>query len=287
MKWRTKMFDHSPNDYDFPVEMQDVFSEDGKIIPTHKVAMRLDTLEPMGLHSPTYKLSPYGDAVDQLMSAVDEANISKDYKLTTTVLEGGRKLKGEILFPDLTIEPDVGDIVAFRIQFFDSYSGAWAFQQIIDALRLWCLNGCVNSLGIAQSWGKHTKNLDVSASAGKLAGGMEFFLTQEDTWKAWRGVKVEQWQAEHLFRKTLAKRPHNRGYTVDVQQQANVKQLDNLLSIYAKEKQQLGANKWALYNAMTHWSTHTDESSTPVNTRKIREAAVADAMTHAAFAQLA
>ena len=40
----------------------------------------------------------------------------------------------------------------------------------------------------------------------------------------------------------------------------------------------LGKNKWALYNTMTEWATHTDESRSPAVTRRLRENQVAKAV---------
>ena len=38
-----------------------------------------------------------------------------------------------------------------------------------------------------------------------------------------------------------------------------------MLYRFDKEKQSLGSTLWSLYNAVTHWSTHTDESYEKIN----------------------
>jgi len=45
----------------------------------------------------------------------------------------------------------------------------------------------------------------------------------------------------------------------------NTRLSDYLLYRYEQEQASLGKTIWALYNALTHWSTHTDESYESVN----------------------
>ena len=45
----------------------------------------------------------------------------------------------------------------------------------------------------------------------------------------------------------------------------NTRLSDYLLYRYQQEQGSLGKTLWALYNAVTHWSTHTDETYEKVN----------------------
>jgi hypothetical protein len=38
--------------------------------------------------------------------------------------------------------------------------------------------------------------------------------------------------------------------------------MNNILYLFDKEKKELGQTMWAAYNALTHWSTHTQEGWT-------------------------
>jgi hypothetical protein len=86
-------------------------------------------------------------------------------------------------------------------------------------------------------------------------------------------VKVSRDQAEALFKDTVVKRR-----TKATDERYNAKQLEVLLGQLDTEFSTLGKNKWALYNCLTHWSSHTEASKTPEIAQRSREAKVASAM---------
>ena len=167
-------------DWEFPTEEQPAFLEDGTRLPNTKVIVRTDTNTILGEHSKRYQMNPYSNTVDTLMDAVHSANLTSDYDLKIHVLEEGRKMKGTITFPDLVVEPAVGDYIHFRIQFYDSYDGSWAISQAADALRLWCLNGCTTPDSIASTWAKHTSNINLQGSAAKILAGYDIFANSKE-----------------------------------------------------------------------------------------------------------
>jgi hypothetical protein len=270
------MFDLVRNAYEFPVETQPIFDCFGNEIPDQKCVMRTDTNAVLGVHGSRYHIIKHDDVVSSLMDAVKASNISRDFTTNFSVIEDGRKLRGEILFNDLTVEPKVGDYVKFRISFFNSYDGSWAFSQAADGLRLWCLNGCTNASKTASSKFKHTQSVNIEGSAAKMIFGLETFVNQPQIWRDWMTSSVTSDMAETFFKATIAK-----SFTNQVQhQKTNEKQLEKLLSIWNDEAGQLGGNKWALYNAMTYWASHTKELKNPEVARRNREDAISKAMQH-------
>ena len=107
--------------------------------------MRTDTNQVLGVHGSKYKAIKHDDVVNSVLDAVKKSNVSTDYDTKIEVFDNGAKLRGTIDFNDLTVEPNVGDYIKFRVQFFNSYDSSWAFQQSAFGLRLWCLNGCTHS----------------------------------------------------------------------------------------------------------------------------------------------
>jgi ribosomal protein L3 len=106
--------------------------------------------------------------------------------------------------------------------------------------------------------------------------GLETFMNQPHIWRDWMTSVVTDDMAETFFKATIAK-----SFTNQVQnQKTNEKQLEKLLGIWCNESDQLGDNKWALYNAMTYWSSHTKELKNPEVTRRNREDAISKAMQH-------
>ena len=67
----------------------------------------------------------------------------------------------------------------------------------------------------------------------------------------------------------------------------NERQLENLLGLWGDEQRHLGPNKWALYNTLTHWATHTQDMRSPHTARHNREAIITSAMRSSAWKELA
>ena len=276
------MLDFQSNSYDFPVEEQPVFTQDGELIPDHKCIVRTDTNKTLGLHGSRYRMIPHDDVVNSILDGVKASKLTSDYEVNVDVIEGGRKLRGEIIFPDLVQQPAVNDYVQFRVSFFNSYDGSWAFSQQANGLRLWCLNGCTTADAIAKSRFKHTASVNVDGSAAKIIGGAEHFMGRSQVWQSWMQTRLNNDQVEQFFRSTICK-------VVTKQQQVmktNEKQLENLISGWDREKVDLGWNKWALYNCLTHWATHTNDLKSPQIARYNREIAISNAMNHKLFTSM-
>lgn len=270
------MLDFNNDDWSFPVESQPVFDRFGNAIQGSQAVVRTDTNEVLGVHGSRYRILSHDDVVNSLMDAAREANIASDYQLKTSIADGGRKLRGEILFKDLVVEPAVGDFVQFRISFFNSYDASWSFSQAADGLRLWCLNGCTTPIGTGRTMFKHTQSVSVEGSASKIITGAQTFMENRELWQSWMTTTVTDRMAEVFFKQTIAKAPTRQ----TLKFKTNEKQLENLLGIWAKEKGELGSNKWALYNAMTYWASHTNDLKNPEVARRNREDAIAKAMNH-------
>jgi len=276
------MYNYNFNSFNFPVEMQPIYDGLGNAIPDQRCVMRTDTNEVLGVHGSRYQIVTHDDVVNSLMDAMKTANISQDYETKFTVVEGGRKLRGEILFNDLTVQPKVGDYVKFRISFFNSYDASWSFSQAADGLRLWCMNGCTNAEHAAVSRFKHTQSINIEGSAAKMMIGLDTFINQPDRWRKWMTAPVTTDMAETFFKATVAK-----SYTLQQAGKTNEKQLERLLSIYCDEADSLGNNKWALYNCLTYWASHTSDLKNPEVARRNREDAIAKAMKHKLWEEIA
>jgi hypothetical protein len=251
------------NSWDFPIESQPIYDQLGHVIEGHQSIVRTDTNESLGVHGSRYKAVSHQDVVDSVVDGIKTADLSKDYDLYVDVIENGRKLRGEILFNDLTIEPAVGDYVKFRISFFNSYDGSWSFSQLANGLRLWCLNGCTTADTVARSKYKHTTSINVEGSAAKVVAGLDHFMSRKEVWQHWMQTKLEQEQVENFFKKTVCKSfTRQRAVT-----KTNEKQLENLLKIWSEEK-----------DCLTYWATHTNELRSPEIARYNREISIANAM---------
>jgi hypothetical protein len=261
------------NDWNFDVETYDLkvrkLFGDEIVVPPNmaQAVVRTDTNQILGVHTDKYKIIKHDDVVNSVMDSIQSANLSHDYTVDVQVLDDGRKLKGEILFNDITIQPQKDDYIKFRVPFYNSYDGSWSFSVTCDGIRLWCLNGCTTPDTITKSVSKHTASANVTSSTTKIQRGFEMFLQSEDKYRNYTNIDISNTLASNVFRK-LSKLP-----TVDAnnRNKFNEKQMDKLRTQWRYEKAELGSNAWALYNTLTHWATHTSEYKQPATTTRNRE----------------
>lgn len=256
----------------FPVEMCSLHASsiytDNLEVPENmaRAIVRTDTNQVLGVHGKKYKPITNMTVVNAMVDAVHESGISRDYDLTIDTLDGGAKMRGRFLFNDLVIEPDVGDVIKHEILFYNSYDGSWAFQQTSRGHRLWCKNGCTNAMTVSNTWAKHTTNVNVKGSTAKIVAGLETFMQDKDVYQSWMTTSVDDETAFMFFKMKLCRYP-----TQDASIKINERRYEQLCRQWHKEKTQLGTNKWALYNACTHWATHTGDTNTPHVARRNRE----------------
>lgn len=273
------MFDTQHTDWGFPIETLPLYTRDSEgefanePITSHSAIIRPDTGAVLGVHGQRYKPVKHDDIINSMMDAVKESDITADYELSVDVFEDGRKMKGTIMFPDQVIEPQVGDYIQFRVQFYNSYDGAWAFQQAADGLRLWCLNGCTTPDTIARTFAKHTANISLAGSSAKMLGGLDIFRNQEDTFRQYQRQHVTQDEVTNFLETTLCLVPQKSG-----KPKVNNARLEELSGQYVEEAKSLGSNVWALYNALTYWGSHAAHSKMPENAMRIRNNTIAKAM---------
>jgi len=269
------------NHWNFEVEERPVLVEGLGRIEGKKALVRTDTNTLMGVHSENYRKISHDEIVNGQYEAIKEANISHDFDFKVHCVDGGRKLKVEVLFNDLVQEPIRGDYVSFRATAFNSYDGAWAYQNQADGFRLECLNGMVSNALISKVWARHTSNLNIENAAKTIKNSLEIFHNQNEIWAGYTKSKVQRENVEKFFKARV----------VNMSQKSsdelfNKRQLNNLLGHYDEYQRGMGGNKWAVYNALTHWSTHTDAAKVPEVTTRYREKKVAEAMSSRMFAEL-
>ena len=90
---------------------------------------------------------------------------------------------------------------------------------------------------------------------------LEMFYTNRDEMRSWQKSNVTDEQVAKLLSDTICKKP-----LADLKKKAdanivtiNQKLFDYLMYRYWEEVGSLGKNLWSVYNALTHWSTHTTE----------------------------
>ena len=274
-------------DYDFPVEvvplvavkeLQDGWKTQEYPVPPNmqKAIVRTDTGHVLGTHGGAYKMVKHGDIVDRMQSAIDMSVISKDYTHTQEIYENGAKMKGKIAFNDLVVEPQVGDYIRFQVEYLNSYDGMWSIMFKAQGYRLWCDNGCASPHALSYDRNKHTTGFNLAGTSAKIRNALTTFWDNKDIWQQYASMPVSPSEAEIFLKNTICNRHTNTTHT-----KVNETKLEKLMGLYNTESQKLGRNKWALYNALTYWSSHADDANHPHRAEVLRHNEVTKAISSA------
>ena len=275
------------SDFDFPVELVNLSTSEidgcSYPVPTNmaRAVIRTDTNDILGVHGSRYSITSHSDVVNATVDAVKKSHISHDWNMTTDVYENGALMKGTIQFNDLVIEPEVGDFVRFDANFWNSYNGQWSIQIVAEGRRLWCLNGCSTPHSVSKTFKRHTGSVNMDQEAGKLSAALSVFFDQKAVWQQYMKQPIGNMQAEDFLRDQLCRYSTKSSHA----KQVNEKQADILYRQWISETIRLGRNAWALYNTMTHWSSHPDTAK-PYNAERDRSNKVAAALRSEAWKQL-
>jgi len=252
------------DDYRFPVkELPLVAVGEHNKYPINtekfKAVVRTDTEEVLGVHSGKYNVVKHEDIVEGIMSGVALADISRDYDHEIKVYENGAKLKGSFIFNDLVHkDPEVNDIIRFKVDYMNSYDGMWSIMVNAYGERLFCLNGCTSPEAVTREKNKHTSGFNILASSYQIKDALEVFFNERERWDAWRKTAVTTELVQGVFERTLAKPT-----TPTLTNKVNWKQLTRLMGNYRQETGVLGNTKWAMYNAATDWASHPENVPNP------------------------
>jgi len=252
------------DDYRFPVKELPLVAMGGNHkypidAKRFKAVVRTDTEEVLGVHSGKYNMVKHEDIVEGIMGGVTLADISRNYDHNIRVYENGAKMKGSFVFNDLVHkDPEVNDIIRFKVDYMNSYDGMWSIMVNAYGERLFCLNGCTSPEAVTQEKNRHTSGFNIEASAFQIKEALEVFFNQRERWDAWRKTAVTTEVVQSVFKGTLAKPT-----TPTLTNKVNWKQLSKLMGNFQQERVLLGNNKWAAYNAATDWASHPENVPNP------------------------
>lgn len=254
------------SDYNFGYEWKEL-SADGVPIPTRlgRALVRKDNGMTLGIHKSKYVPVKHESVVDSVLETVEKLDCGKTYT-TIEVFEEGRKLRGQIYFDDVSIEPQIGDVIGYTIDFRNSYDGTWKLAMAGEGKRIFCLNTMTHGMKLSENIIKHTISASVADTSEKLKMAMETFVNSEDTYKRMIESKQDETTAKELLERYLCRMPTKSG-----KPKTNDVQLEIVCGQLQKERAMLGDNQWATYNTATHWATHTPKGE---NDRKRNETVV-------------
>mgnify|MGYP003114208472 FL=1 len=213
----------------------------------------------------TYKLVNHSDLFYKQADMIYNSELPTDNITVIDYLyEKGRRAKREIYFNDLVT--NVGsekDRVKCRVDVFNSVDLTWQFQVFSGAYRNLCRNTLVfGGFKTYQQKARHTKNLDVNALLSKATYSLENWNENKEQMNQWRKSRITDDQFVKLLSNSnigTTKNTPSRIMLGENERVPNRTLIDYLCQVYQKETE--GKNTlWGAYNALTHWSTHTNRT---------------------------
>ena len=212
--------------------------------------------------SSTYQLIPHHELFSEQAKILGQSDLPLDnITVVDQLYKDGLQAHRIIYFHDL--EKSVGDNqdkVLCRIDIFNSCDMSWSFQVFSGAYRDLCRNTMV--FGGQKSYhqiAKHTRNLSTTALMTKASIGLEHWTSQSDQMDKWSTTPMNIEQFGNVLKETICKKK-GKSAELNLTNPVNETKLNYLLDRFEKETPNLGNTMWAGYNALTHWSTHTDET---------------------------
>lgn len=244
------------NKFDFPIEMKPIYTmgSDGNVIELPKshgqLAVNPRDNSVYKVHGGRYVPTNHKLVMDQVNEGLDKLGFNLEtVQVTDTIarnrIADGARVRRDIVFPNLVIQPAVGDIMNFKMSIFASYDGSWAHQITFSALRLWCLNGCVTPRTMMRAYERHTRKISMEKHINRISESLELFHKDEQLFKR----MIERELAPAKTFELINAFASDRNRVVDE------KLRDDLQLRYATYHS-LGHSLYRAYNTFTDWSTH-------------------------------
>ena len=146
----------------------------------------------------------------------------------------------------------------------NSGDGSWPFTIEAAVNRGVCANGQVLLDPWATYTAKHTRSLNPLHGAAKIAQCISTLDREKERWAAWKQQSISDMEAFKIFAKAAKFKVDpvmtlQEIFSSKTWLNGRTKDIKFLWNQYInKEVPALGSNEWAVYNAMTHWSTHAE-----------------------------
>lgn len=222
-------------------------------VPGKKAIIRDDTGQVVSVVGSNYKVIKNADVFSQFDGALADSGIDLTgaYK-TVHLCAGGAQTVLGYSFPAYARDisnREVGDTVRLSVTALNSYNGYSLFEARFSQERLACKNSMVGCTDISYFAGKHTANLMVEHAVEKIKAGVAAYLENVERYQSWVDIRCTDLDAERMFQRFCVKK----GYTTEF----NEKRVNEMMALWRTYSEKLGANRWALFNVFTHWSTHS------------------------------
>ena len=231
------------------------------------VVYRPDTMEILGRsRSNKYKIVEPTELYTAHAKKLIDLNESdlKEVIIDDYVFEGGRKQQRTITYPRLKKQMDDGSKVSMRNDIFNSVDMSWMYQAFAGAYRDLCRNTLVfggqRMYHIKQ---KHTTGLNVASTLKSVTNTIKLFSENQELMNQMLKQEIDLKTMVHILANNICKKSTGKAKAImgeGSEVTYNYKLLDYFIDKIEQEQGNLGLTVWNLYNALTYWSTHIDDT---------------------------
>jgi hypothetical protein len=265
-----------------------------KHVSSKSVIYRTDTGSELGIHGHGYNPVAPKHMIDVTRNIIERSGLSINgmEEIIRTSHNGARTFV-QYRLPEHTYKTSDGDSASLSLLSISSFDGTWPFMISAAAIQHACTNLQVFVGGeVSVFKSKHTRSLDIEQGGRVITQSLQLFHQERDLWQQWQGTGCTDQQVLWFFAKALkckgALKLIEEGFSraEDVMYEMPRRNLNleyiwkQYHSVYSKR---LGHNYWAVYNALTDWSTHhgatrTASSENIASVQNDRQQVVRDAV---------
>lgn len=271
---------------DFTVSKLPLFTNTGgKKVPVaaNSVLVRDDSKEPIAVVGNNFGIVQnrdlFGNVNEQIKAAVSPADM-KGVFVFNKIAYNGKFCIRDYFFPAIGGKKlaDENADLKFRILVVNGFGGS-SLSVLTGAVDMFCHNGMMSGEIVGSYVRRHTKNLTTDSISEKIKLAVDSFPKMIELYNRWSHKKIsDKAVIEYLKETDFSSRLQGR-----------------LFDRYVIEKQVRGGSVWALYSALTYFSSHGKEDFTTRNTNDDhsattmlnREKQVLRNVRNAKFSQLA
>ena len=202
----------------------------------------------LGVHKSRYKLVRNEEVITQFEEALRHSELdATGMKIKTRFSHNRARMYREYILPKHAVDPKPGDTIELRLTLNNSYDGSLCFDYAFGGYRRESGTGLVVPNGeLTGAYRKHTAGIDIASIAKALSRGAERYKDIAEDWTSWTKKPITEEQAVAIISKISSLTDETR---------------EMILGYFKDERVNLGSTVWAVYNAISYWSTHQNVRS--------------------------
>lgn len=238
-----------------------------------RIVYRDDDGSELGVHGKRYVPVAPRDMIESARKIIERSDLNlTDLTEDIQMSHGGGRTYVRYTMPHHTYPTPDGDTATLELLATTSLDSTWPFMISVGAHQAACLNTQVFTSGtVAVYKSKHMKGLDIEHGSNVIVKCLGAFENEREQWDTWMNTKMSESDAFKFFAKAVNatsaldkmkedayKYASPFAIMLDSRTNKNLNYIwDKFIEHYVPA---FGSNQWAVYNALTDWSSHAPSS---------------------------